>query len=105
MSRRVRGAEGAVADVRTLEMKLDYAIAEGAGLRLPLFVHLMRAAQLELMRSIDGRGRLRERLSRVKVKDRAGAAECRSFAAPILERWIAAFGDPLEASSLVPQDR
>ena len=28
---------------------LDYAILEGAGLRLPLFVLLLRAARLELM--------------------------------------------------------
>jgi len=105
MSRRVRGAEGAVADVRALEMMLDYAIVEGTELRLPLFVLLMRTARLELMTRIDGHGQLRERSGRVKVKDHAGAAECRSFAAPVLERWIAAFGDPLEVSSLVPQDR
>jgi len=35
-------------DVRSLEMMLDYAIIEGAELRLPLFVLLLRAARLEL---------------------------------------------------------
>jgi hypothetical protein len=52
MSRRV-GEEGAgrgvLTDVRALEMMLDYAILEGAELRLPLFVLLLRAARLELM--------------------------------------------------------
>jgi hypothetical protein len=35
--------------MRALEMMLDYAILEGAELRLPLFVLLLRAARLELM--------------------------------------------------------
>jgi hypothetical protein len=105
MSKRPRGTEGNAADVRTLEMMLDYAIVEGAELRLPLFVLLMRMARLELMTSIDGSGRMGERSRKVKVKDRASAAECRSFAEPILERWIGACGAALEASSFVPQDR
>jgi len=36
-------------DIRMLAMMLDYAIIEGAELRLPLFVLLLRAARLELM--------------------------------------------------------
>jgi hypothetical protein len=36
------------ADIRTLETMLDYAILEGAALRLPMFVLLLRAARLEL---------------------------------------------------------
>ena len=46
-------------EARTLEMMLDYAIIEGAALRLPLFVLLLRAAQLELtagMARRDGPG-------------------------------------------------
>ena len=34
-------------------MMLDYAILEGAELRLPLFVLLLRAARLELTNCID----------------------------------------------------
>ncbi|HLH91228.1 MAG TPA: hypothetical protein VKX28_22470 [Xanthobacteraceae bacterium] len=34
-------------------MMLDYAIIEGAELRLPRFVLLLRAARLELMNCID----------------------------------------------------
>ena len=36
-------------DIHALEMMLDYAIIEGAELRLPMFVLLLRAARLELM--------------------------------------------------------
>ena len=39
------------AAVRTLEAMLDYAIMEGAELRLPLFVYLLRLARLELTNS------------------------------------------------------
>ena len=52
MSRRVREAaagRGVLSGVCTLEMMLDYAILEGAEMRLPLFVLLLRAARLELM--------------------------------------------------------
>ena len=40
-------------DIRTLAMMLDYAILEGTELRLPLFVLLLRAAQIELSNCID----------------------------------------------------
>jgi hypothetical protein len=55
MSRRLREAtsgRGVLIDVRTLEMMIDYAILEGAELRLPLFVLLLRAARLELMTGV-----------------------------------------------------
>jgi hypothetical protein len=39
--------------VRALETMLDYAILEGAELRLPLFVLLLRAARLELVTGIE----------------------------------------------------
>jgi hypothetical protein len=54
MSKRPR-APGAP-DVRSLAMMLDYAIIEGAELRLPLFVLLLRAARVELMNCIDADG-------------------------------------------------
>jgi hypothetical protein len=39
-------------EIRTLEAILDYAIIEGAELRLPMFVLLLRAARSELMRHV-----------------------------------------------------
>jgi hypothetical protein len=41
-------------DIRTLEMMLDYAIVEGAALRLPIFVLLLRAARAELESRVSG---------------------------------------------------
>ncbi len=38
-----------MAAVRTLEMMLDYAMMEGAELRSPLFVMLLRLARLALL--------------------------------------------------------
>jgi hypothetical protein len=49
-----RPREPDVPDIRALEMMLDYAIIEGAELRLPMFVLLLRAARLELMTSVGG---------------------------------------------------
>ncbi|HEY1546072.1 MAG TPA: hypothetical protein VGG01_27020 [Xanthobacteraceae bacterium] len=37
-------------EIRTLEAIIDYAIVEGAELRLPMFVLLLRAARSELTR-------------------------------------------------------
>jgi hypothetical protein len=57
MTRRTRGAaDRDLKEVRTLEMMLDYAIVEGAELRLPLFVLLLRAARLELMTGVGAGG-------------------------------------------------
>jgi hypothetical protein len=50
---RRQGQAPARKDVRALETMLDYAILEGAELRLPLFVLLLRAARLELMTGIE----------------------------------------------------
>lgn len=41
-----------LAALRTIEQMLDYAIVEGAQLRLPLLVYLLRMARLELDRLI-----------------------------------------------------
>jgi hypothetical protein len=53
MGQRARGCDFnlSATDIRTLEMMLDYAIIQGAELRLPLFVLLLRTARLELMAS------------------------------------------------------
>ena len=40
--------------VESLKMLLDYAIAEGDELRLPVFVLLLRMAKLELSKSARG---------------------------------------------------
>ena len=58
MAKRSKGIGwgGRVADSQALEMMLDYAIMEGAELRLPLFVLLLRAARLELMASLAPSG-------------------------------------------------
>jgi hypothetical protein len=71
MGRRAKDA-GAGRDsneVRTLEMMLDYAIVEGAALRLPLFVLLLRAAQLELTAGIAARGGPDCRRIETKLRD------------------------------------
>lgn len=43
--------------VESLEMLLDYAIAEGTELRLPVFVRLLRMASLELAKGAPKRVR------------------------------------------------
>jgi hypothetical protein len=40
----------------SLKMLLDYAIAEGLELNLPVFVVLLRMASLELAKSVRGEG-------------------------------------------------
>jgi hypothetical protein len=42
------------ATVESLKMLLDYAIAEGAGLHLPVFVLLLKMADLELAKCARG---------------------------------------------------
>src|SRR5262245_28974761 len=105
MTRRLKGA-GAERDanVRSLEMMLDYAILEGAELRLPMFVLLLRTARLELMTSIDALGGRTDRSHRPRIRDRSGAAECRAFAEPILQRWVEAGGECAEPA-LATYDR
>jgi hypothetical protein len=41
--------------VQTLEAMLDYAIMEGAELRLPVLVYMLRLARLELTKSTKAR--------------------------------------------------
>lgn len=50
-------------------MMLDYAIIEGAELRLPLFVLLLRTARLELMTSIGALGGLADPRVETRIKD------------------------------------
>ena len=106
MGQRPRGSgsvrDANVPDIHALEAILDYAIIEGAGLKLPLFVLLLRTARLELMTSIGELGG--DRRHKPKIKDRVSAAECRSFAEPVLQRWIEACGEWVEPSP-VTQDR
>ncbi len=90
-------------DIRTLEMLLDYAMMEGAELRLPLFVLLLRTARLELLTKRGIPSGLRGRRHKARIEDCPEAAECPSFAAPALEGWSAAGGEVLNGS--VFQDR
>jgi len=92
-------------DVRTLEMLLDYAIMEGAELRLPLFVLLLRAAQLELTTQAGPEGGLHECSHETKIGECLGVVECRSSAELVPERCIEAAGDMLHGSQPVIQDR
>jgi len=71
MPRRVKdaGSGRESNEARTLEMMLDYAIIEGAVLRLPLFVLLLRAAQLELAAGIARRGGPGCRRIETKIRD------------------------------------
>src|ERR1700693_5023550 len=71
MGKRAKGAghDSDEPDIRALEMMLDYAIIEGAALRLPLFVLLLRTARLELMSSIEAYGGLCDRRVETKITD------------------------------------
>ena len=72
--------DGDETTIRALETMLDYAIIEGAELRLPLFVLLLRVARLELMTSIGAFGGLRDRRVETKITDCLGADAGSSFA-------------------------
>ena len=91
-------------DVRALEMLLDYAMMEGAELRLPLFVFLLRAAQLELMAHAGAVGGLHDRSHKTRISECLGTVECRSFAEPVPERCIEAARD-VHGPQPVIQDR
>ena len=69
-------------EARTLEMMLDYAIVEGAALRLPLFVLLLRAAQLELTAGIAAPGGPGCRRIETKIRDCLAAYGVESVDAP-----------------------
>ncbi len=86
-------------------MLLDYAIMEGADLRLPLFVLLLRAAQLELITHTGPGDGLHEPRHETKIDECLGAVESRSFAEPFPERCIEAAGDVLYGPQPVIQDR
>lgn len=77
------GGRGVLTDVRALEMMLDYAILEGAELRLPLFVLLLRAARLELMTGA-GAGARRGDIGR-DDRGMADEAACVSAARDVLD--------------------
>ncbi|MGC2780476.1 MAG: hypothetical protein WA418_33060 [Bradyrhizobium sp.] len=47
------GGRPDAASIQTLEAMLDYAIIEGAEMRRPMFVYLLRLARLELLGGID----------------------------------------------------
>jgi hypothetical protein len=96
---RASGRGTSLSDVRALEMMLDYAIVEGAELRLPLFVLLLRTARLELMTRIGATRR------KTKIEEQADADELRSLAVPLLQRCIDTAGAPADTSSLVTQDQ
>ena len=82
MGRRAKaaGGDGDETTIRALETMLDYAIIEGAELRLPLFVLLLRVARLELMTGIGASGGLRDPRVETKITDCLGADAGRSFA-------------------------
>jgi hypothetical protein len=82
MGKRAKGPsrEGDETTIHALETMLDYAIIEGAELRLPLFVLLLRIARLELTTSIGASGGLRDRRVETKITDCLGADAGSSFA-------------------------
>ena len=101
MGKRPGGAsrEGAETDIRALEMMLDYAIVEGAELRLPLFVLLLRTARLELMASIAAHeGRVE-----TKNTDCLGTDADPSFAAPVLHRTGPATQAPRDTTAIMQE--
>jgi hypothetical protein len=69
-------------EARTLEMLLDYAIVEGAALRLPLFVLLLRAAQIELTEGLPAGGGADCRRIETKFRDCLAACGVDSIGAP-----------------------
>src|SRR5262249_11403213 len=84
MGRRAKeaGAGRESNEARSLEMMLDYAIVEGAALRLPLFVLLLRAAQLELTGGIEERGGPDGRHIEMKIRDCLAACGVESGGTP-----------------------
>jgi hypothetical protein len=95
----------AAPDIRALEMLLDYAMMEGAALRLPLFVLLLRAAQLELMARAGSGGGLHGRRHTTKIEECPGAVERRSFPEPVVACRLETAGDAVHGPQPVIQDR
>ena len=83
---------------------LDYAIIEGAELRLPLFVLLLRTARLELMTSIGASSGPRDSRVETKITDCLGADAGRSFAMSVPNRIGPAAPTPLDTTANM-QDR
>ena len=100
------GRDGDETSIRALETMLDYAIIEGAELRLPLFVLLLRTARLELMTSIGASGGPRDSRVETKITDCLGADAGRSFATsvPQANRIGPAAPTPLDTTANM-QDR
>jgi hypothetical protein len=90
------GRDGDETGIRALETMLDYAIIEGAELRLPLFVLLLRTARLELMTSIGASGGPRDGRVETKITDCLGADAGRSFAMSVPNRTGPAAPTPLD---------
>jgi hypothetical protein len=103
---RSTGRDGNPPDIRALEMMLDYAIIEGAELRLPLFVLLLRTARLELMTGIEAFGGLRECRVETKINDCLGEGADQFLAQPAQQACrIDGAGDISQNSTLMTQDR
>ena len=83
---------------------LDYAIIEGAELRLPVFVLLLRTARLELMTSIGASGGPRDSRVETKITDCLGADAGRSFAMSVPNRTGPAAATPRDTTANM-QDR
>jgi len=98
------GRDGDETSIRALETMLDYAIIEGAELRLPLFVLLLRVARLELMTSIGAPCGPRDRRVETKITDCLGADAGRSFAMSVPNRTVPAASAPQD-TTLNMQDR
>jgi len=72
-------------NVRALEMMLDYAILEGAALRRPLFVLLLRAARLELTAGAAGGAGVRRGGATLEERVMADEAACLLAARDVLD--------------------
>lgn len=103
MGRRPEGPAGERhgPDIRALEMLLDYAMIEGAELRLPRFVLLLRSARLELENRMAAPNALRRRRRKAKI----GQCQDSAVAEPGLERWIAPASDVLNGPVSVNETR
>lgn len=88
-------------DIRALEMLLDYAMIEGAELRLPRFVLLLRSARLELENRMGAGSTLRRGRRKAKIGQRQDSA----VAEPGLERWIEPAIDVLKGPVSVNETR
>jgi hypothetical protein len=107
MGRRTKapGRDGDESTIRALETMLDYAIIEGAELRLPLFVLLLRVARLELTTGIGASGGLRDRRVEAMITDCLGADAGSSFALPVPQPHRTGPGTHVPRDPTVNMDR